>query len=58
MHGYATNHTPIEAMESRIEIPFGKHDINKQGSCLDASLVITEGVFYQTRTQLDVSISA
>ncbi len=45
-------------MESRIEIPFGKHDINKQGSCLDASLVITEGVFYQTKTQLDVSINA
>ncbi len=58
MYGYATNHTPIEAIESRIEIPFGKHNINKQGSCLDASLVITEGVFYQTKTQLDVSISA
>jgi hypothetical protein len=58
VYGYATNHTPIEAIESRIEIPFGKHNINKQGSCLDASLVIIEGVFYQTKTQLDVSISA
>jgi len=58
VYGYATDHTPIEAIESWIEIPFGKHDINKQGSCLDASLVITEGVFYQTKTQLDVSISA